>query len=185
MKERKAHKMTVGEEAAQISLGEKRKVRRKKPKRGRGGREEGAGRNENELPPPPPPILRPGARDKGKQQRWEMERRDLGQGVAGTSQGSGGGGHGLPHWETASRPPVPDLSSFPVLFKPGLQREPGREMRRPRGREPERPTRGTQGRGGVGTIKPFNIKAGNGLQNPVQPSPFMGGNAARADTLLM
>lgn len=90
MKERKANKMTVGEEAAQISLEEKREVRRKKPQRGRGGGEEGAGRSENELPPPPPPILRPGARDKGKQQRWEMESRDLGQGVAGTSQGGRG-----------------------------------------------------------------------------------------------
>lgn len=55
MKERKANKMTVGEEAAQISLEEKREVRRKKPQRGRGGGEEGAGRSENELPPPRPP----------------------------------------------------------------------------------------------------------------------------------
>lgn len=47
------------------------------------------------------------------------------------------------------------------------------------------PTRENQYLGGVGTIKPFNIKAGKDFQNLVQPSPFMGGKTARVDTLLM
>lgn len=62
MEERNAHKMRLGEGAALIALEEKRKVRRKRPERGRAGGEEGAGWGEKRAAPPSPaPILRPGA----------------------------------------------------------------------------------------------------------------------------
>lgn len=54
------------------------------------------------------------------------------------------GVHDLPYGETASHPLVPDFSSFHVLFKPGLRKEPGREMGRQKGGAPEGLTGGTK-----------------------------------------
>lgn len=109
-----------------------------------------------------------------------MESKNLCQDEAGTSQG---GEH--PALGGEGGPPGTFRFWISVIQTLGKKSPRKRNEKAERRSTRERPTRERQSLGGAGIIKPFNIKAGKDLQNPVQPSPFMGGKTSRVDTLLM
>lgn len=90
-------------------------------------------------------------------------------------------GRGRASWTLCVWVYSPSISVIQTWGKKSHWERNGKAERRTR----ERPARENQYWGGIGIIKPFNIKAGKALQNLVQPSPFMGGKASRVDTSLM